>query len=225
MTHSFVKRFILIILILKNYEKLLKRFHHKSLFSVCLHFLRCRRSCEEKPNYCKSCSRVRDNDYYDVNKFSDVYFTSLPSYLDILSTNCVDFDVFLCKCSSACCSLCHPNSSDKKCANFEVFNYASDLFAVFCGVLVRMYLNYTINYFSEFISNISLSDERKIIRKIFKYAYDLLNIFFDVNHWFFYEFFDLFAKVNASDCYVVYNNKTKYGPYHGPKATLEISFF
>ena len=147
--------------------------------------MRCRRSCEKKPNYCKSCSRVRDNDYYDVDKFSDVHFTSLPSYLDILSTNCADFDVFLCKRSSACCSLCHPNSSDKKCANFEVFDYASDLFAAFCGVLVRMYLNYTINYFSEFISNISLSDESKIIRKICKYAYHFLNIFFDVNHWFF----------------------------------------
>ena len=80
-------------------------------------------------------------------------------------------------------------------------------------------------YFSEFISNISLSDEAKIIQKNFKFACDLLNNFFDVNHWVFYEFFDLFAKVNASDCYVIYNNKPKYGPYQGPKATLEISFF
>ena len=40
----------------ENYETLLKRFRHKSLFSVCLHFLRCRGSCEKKPNYCKSCS-------------------------------------------------------------------------------------------------------------------------------------------------------------------------
>ena len=38
-------------------------------------------------------------------------------------------------------------------------------------------------------------------------------------------FFDSFAEVNASDCYVVYNNKPKYGPYNGPKATLETSFF
>ena len=81
-----------------------------------------------------------------------------------------------------------------------------NLFAAFCGVLLRMYLNYTM-----FV--ISLSDEAKIIRKIFKFACDLLNNFFDVNHWFFYEFFDLFAKVNASDCYVIYNNKPKYGPY------------
>ena len=31
----------------ENYNKLIKRFHHMSLFSVCLHFLRCRRSCEK----------------------------------------------------------------------------------------------------------------------------------------------------------------------------------
>ena len=30
-----------------NHEKLLKRFCHMSLFSVCLHFLRCRRSCKK----------------------------------------------------------------------------------------------------------------------------------------------------------------------------------
>ena len=30
------------------YDKLIKRFRHMSLFSVCLPFLRCRRSCEKK---------------------------------------------------------------------------------------------------------------------------------------------------------------------------------
>ena len=32
----------------ENYEQLIKRFRHMSLFSVCLNFLRCRRSCEKK---------------------------------------------------------------------------------------------------------------------------------------------------------------------------------
>ena len=166
-----------------------------SLFSVCLDCLRCRRSCEKKPNYCKSCSRVCDNDYYDVDKFSDVHLTSFPSNLDISSTDRADFDLFLCKRGSACCSLCHPNSSDKKCTNFEIFNYARDLFAAFCGVLVRMYLNYTMNYLSGFISNISLSDESKIFRKNFKYAYDFLNNYFDVNHRFFMGFFICLLKL------------------------------
>ena len=50
---------------------------------------------------------------------------------------------------------------------------------------------------------------KKKINKIFKYAYNFLSKFFDVNHWFFYEFFYLFDKVNGSDCYVVYDNKPK----------------
>ena len=32
----------------ENYDKLIKRFCHMSLLSICLHFLRCRRSCEKK---------------------------------------------------------------------------------------------------------------------------------------------------------------------------------
>ena len=161
------------------------------------------------------CSRVRDNDYFDVDKFSNVHLTSFPSYLDILSDERVDFDVFLCKRSSSCCSLCHYNSSDEKCANFEVFNHARNLFAAFCGVLVRMYLNYTMEYFSEFISNISLKDESKIIRKIFKFAYDFLNKCFDVNHWFFMSFLIcllklmlvivmLFIKINQNTDHIIY---------------------
>ena len=53
----------------QNYEKLLKKIRPMSLFSVCLHFLRCRRSCDRKANYCKICSRVRDNDFYNIDKY------------------------------------------------------------------------------------------------------------------------------------------------------------
>ena len=53
----------------ENYDKLIKKFCHFSLFSVCLHFLRCRRSCERKSGYCRMCSRVRENTFYDYNAF------------------------------------------------------------------------------------------------------------------------------------------------------------
>ena len=49
----------------ENYEKLIKKFRHKSLFLVCLHFLRCRRSCKKLSSYCKMCSRVRENTFYE----------------------------------------------------------------------------------------------------------------------------------------------------------------
>ena len=38
----------------ENYFKLFKKFCHLSLFSVCLHFSTCRRSCERKAGYCKN---------------------------------------------------------------------------------------------------------------------------------------------------------------------------
>ena len=49
--------------------------------------------------------------------------------------------------------------------------------------------------------------------------------FFYLNYDFFYEFFDLFSKVNGSDCYVMFSNKPKYGPYNGLKYDLPISMF
>ena len=54
-----------------------------SLFSVCLHFLRCKRSCEKKSGYCKVCSRVSKNCFYDYE------------YLHITSSDRVDLDVFV----------------------------------------------------------------------------------------------------------------------------------
>ena len=60
----------------KNYAQLIKRFRHMSLFSVCLHFLRCRRSCEKKAGYYKFCSRVRENCFYDLDKFSNLIVRS-----------------------------------------------------------------------------------------------------------------------------------------------------
>ena len=50
----------------------------------------------------------------------------------------------------------------------------------------------------------------------------LLVRFFDLNYDFFYEFFDLFSKVNGSDCYT---DKPKYGPYNGLKYDQQISMF
>ena len=73
---------------------------------------------------------------------------------------------------------------------------------VFSAVLVRMYLNYPIEYFLELISQVSLSNEGKIIRKIFWFPLDLLHKFFEINYLFYYEFFNVFDEVNSSKCYV-----------------------
>ena len=87
-----------------------------------------------------------------------------------------------------------------------------------------MYLNHTAEYFSDLMSQVSLTDEKKI-QKIFSFALQLLHKFFDINYLFFYEFFDLFDQVNASECYVICSGKPKFGPYCGPKHSLEIIMF
>ena len=185
----------------ENYDKLIKRFRHMSLFSVCLHFSRCRRSCEKRHGYCKVCSRVRENCFYDYKNFENLIMTSSDTeYLHITSSNRVDHDVFV--NSPSYFEYLDYELINGKCCQLEVFSYARDLFAVFSAVLVRMYLNYSIEYFLELISQVSLSNEGKIVRKIFWFPLDLLHKFFEINYLFYYEFFNVFDEVNSSKCYV-----------------------
>ena len=144
---------------------------------------------KKKHGYCKICSRVRDNTFYDCNKFPNLIVRSDGDYLNISSSDRVDLDVFLCRPHY----FQYPDYEllNGKCSHLEVFSFARDLFATFSSVLVRMYLNYTVQHFSDLISQISLSNEGKTIRRIFWF-----------NYMFFYEFFDLFDKVNSSKCYL-----------------------
>ena len=82
-----------------------------------------------------------------------------------------------------------------------MISFAQDLFAAFCSVLVRMYLNITTDHFSEIMSDLSLADEKKVVNKIFSGASLLLHTFFGLNYLFFYELFDLFSHVNDSGCF------------------------
>ena len=77
------------------YDKLIKTCCYMSLFSVCLPFLRRRRSCEKKSGCCKMCSRVRENTFYDYNAFLSLKVSRMDDYLDISSSERVDLDVFL----------------------------------------------------------------------------------------------------------------------------------
>ena len=89
-----------------------------------------------------------------------------------------------------------------------------------------MYLNYTVACFSDFLSRVSLPDEQKIIQKILKHAYIILCKFWDeTNYKLFYEFFDMFDKVNSSVCYQNVYTKPKFGPYDGPSCTFSVIYF
>ena len=143
--------------------------------------------------------------------------TSNTEYLHITSLDRVVLDVFV----NSPSYFVYPDYKliNGKCCQLEVFSYAQDLFAAFSAVLVRMYLNYTIEYFSELILQVILSDEGKIIRKFFWFALDLLYKFFEINYLFFYEFFNVFDEVNSSQCFANDKNNPKFGAY-GPRVHL-----
>ena len=61
----------------ESYFKMCKKFRHLSLFSVCLHLLTCQRSCEKNIN-----CRVRDNNFFDMDKFQDIVICSKPTHKD-----------------------------------------------------------------------------------------------------------------------------------------------
>ena len=205
------------------YQILLKEFRHLSLFSVCLHFLRCQRSCEKHyGGYCRLCLPVRDNNFFEANTFLSAKVSDMDGYLGTSYSETVDFDVFLTQPGYFSYAFCESNC---RCNQHEVFSYTHDLFAASCSVLIRMYLNIAMKVFSTLISSTGLADEKKLIAKILTGAKILLFRFFDLNYDFCYEFFDLFSEVNGRDYYVMFLNKPKYGPCSGRKYSVQIIAF
>ena len=89
-----------------------------SLSSDCLHFLRCRRSCETLSGYCKMCSRARDNTFYEYNALLSLEVsTNTDDYLNISSSERIDLDVFFTK---ATYFPYYFTESSGKCSDFEV---------------------------------------------------------------------------------------------------------
>ena len=197
-----------------NYFGLLGEFRHLSLFSVCLHLFRCFRSCEQiwdGPLHCKTCSRIRGFDFVKCNAYGNLMVSFDSTILAIRSDQRVYLDVFL---SNANATVGGYSKNNEKCCFFQIFHYARDMFAAFSGVLIRMYLNITLNFFSYLHTNIH--DEKRIREIIVKYGSFLIsNFWHEVNINYFYEFFDLFDAVNLSFCYQNSAEKSKYGPYCG----------
>ena len=74
------------------------------------------------------------------------------------------------------------------CNERQVFSHTQGLIMAFCSVLVKMYLNIVINYFSTLISQISLVHEKTVIGKITWAAKLLLFRFFMLKPNFFLNF-------------------------------------
>ena len=68
----------------ESYFKMCKKCRNISLFSVCLHVLTCKRSCEKIASYCRYCSRVRHNVFFDLDKFQDLIVHPKPNSKTII---------------------------------------------------------------------------------------------------------------------------------------------
>ena len=124
------------------------------------------------------CSRVRENTFYDYNAFLSLKISPMDNSLDISSSERVDLEVFLNKPAYFPFCFCE---SPRSGTDHQMISFAQDLFTAFCSVLVRMYLNITI----EVMSDLSLADEKKVVERIFTGASLLLYTFFDLSYLFF----------------------------------------
>ena len=165
----------------ENYSKLLSEFSHMSLFSICLHFLRCTRSCDKKSYYCCLCYRVRENLFFERNTFSKLRVCPYGSYLDMKSCHCLELDVFLIEAGTCVSGY---TKLTKNCSFFQVFQCPQELFVCFSSILIRMYINCTLNalFFSppkvkHKAFNVSLVDEKKILLIILRHAKIFLDKF------------------------------------------------
>ena len=142
----------------ENYLELQKRYRHLSLFSICFHFLTCLRFCEKISPV--SISRVRNYDFLECNAYNNLMISFSSEMLDLTSNHRIDLDVFLCNSEF---NLSNYAKDNGKCCFFQIFEYAQVLFAAFSVVLIRMYLNITLKYFSFLSTN--LRDEKRVIFK------------------------------------------------------------
>ena len=125
-----------------------------SLFSICLHFLRCVRSCGKKPNYCRLCSRICENFFIESNAFLCLTVCAYGTYMFLENVYTIDLDVFLFGDTRYL-------KQTKNCSLFQVFKYPQELLAAFSSLLVSMYLHCTFRSLSKLFCSNSLVDEKK----------------------------------------------------------------
>ena len=117
---------------------LLKKFRHFSLFSICLHFLKCIKCCDKQAQCCKVCSRIIGGYCYNCNFFSNMCIGKTRLDLGFCYDMHVDLDIYL---YNACKILGGWTSDSNWCSFHKNFRFAADLFRAFCSVFFRVYLN------------------------------------------------------------------------------------
>ena len=146
--------------------KLSRTMRHLSLFSVCLHFLRCFRSCD----------KMFMDIIIDERDFEESFRVMVQGYglldLDINETR-VNYPKW--------------PFENEQCDYCEEFQKAIDLLLDFTSVLVRMYINFVRTCLMEL--DWTLRDEKIVIETVDKSASDIMYDFFgETNYLHFYHF-------------------------------------
>ena len=155
------------------------------------------------------------------NAFLNLPMCAYGSYLDLKSCHYLELDVFLIDAETRVSGY---TELTKNCSFFQVFKCPQELFFCFSSVLIRMYINCTLNalFFSSpkvipnernKAFNVSLADEKKIILIVFKHDKIFLDKFwYTTNYKLFYDFFDRLDTANSSFCFKNFVSKPKFGP-------------
>ena len=203
----------------ENFFGLLKQFRHLSLFSICLHFLRCVRSCEHvwgTAPYCRLCSRVCNTEFKSRNIFQDIIFSKDKAVLGLTSNYRINLDVFYrinVDVSNADDYSKYFFEKNEKCCYFKA------------SIIQKTYLQLSHQFCSEFICicassffsyiDLNICDNRRIRNLILNHGCYLFSKFWhETNIDFFYEFFDILEKYKLSFCFKNSVKKLQFGPYY-----------
>ena len=139
--------------------KLRKVKRHLSLFSICIHYMRCARSCDKLPKskYCFYYSRVRMTDFDISSNFYDIDVDPhdySENFRNLMEYSTVDLDIQLDPVPFSDNTL---KRSSTLCEQFEVYR-PGHLCVSFSSILFRMYINFVMEALSDL--NVTLKDEK-----------------------------------------------------------------
>ena len=156
--------------------KLKQSMHHLSLFSVCLHFLRCYRRCNKLPEsqYCFFCSRIRARNFEKPSYFLDIVIDEhdFEEQFCNMTTSLIELDISVER------PVYFPDSirKDMRCDYYQEFHKEGELLVSFTSVLVRIYINYVLDCLLEL--DLTLRNERILMEGVYTPASDLMSEFF-----------------------------------------------
>ena len=115
------------------------------------------------------------------------------------------------------------NLKNDFCCYFALFSYPEEVFAAFSSILIRIYVNICLKFFSHL--DLNVYDEQRIKKIILTQSrFFLARFWHEVNIDFLNEISDIFDKYNKSYCFRNRNKKVEFGHYYPAAFDATITF-